>query len=125
MPDPSRILLVTPDLMVASRVAGLAAQCGAAADTIRDLAAAPPGTGYRLVILDLQGLPGDPAALVADARRSLAGHGPRPGTGPAVVAFGPHVAVDRLAAARDAGADGVVSRGELLGSFAAVVGRHG
>lgn len=124
MPDADRILLVSPDLMVSSRVAGLAAQCGTAADTIRDLDAAAPASAYRIVILDLQGLPGDAGALVARARERLAPLGPRPGVGPAVIACGPHVAVDRLAAARAAGADEVVSRGELLGAFAAVVGRH-
>lgn len=124
MPDPDRLLLVSPDLMVSSRVAGLAARCGATADTIRDLDAVPPAAAYRLVILDLQGLPGDAGALVEQARERLAALGPRPGVGPAVIACGPHVAVDRLEAARAAGADQVVSRGELLGAFAAVVERH-
>jgi hypothetical protein len=124
MPDADRILLVSPDLMVSSRVAGLAAQCGAAADTIRDLDAAPPASAYRIVILDLQGLPGDAGGLVTRARERLGGLGPRPGVAPAVIACGPHVAVDRLEAARAAGADHVVSRGELLGAFAAVVGRQ-
>lgn len=125
MPDADRILLVSPDLMVASRIAGLAAQRGTAADAVRDLDAVPPAAAYRLVLLDLQGIPGDAGAFVARARERLAALGPRPGTGPAMIAFGPHVAVDRLAAARAAGADDVVSRGELLGAFAAVVGRHG
>ena len=37
--------------------------------------------------------------------------------------FGPHVARERLALARDAGADDVVSRGELLGGFAGLLRR--
>lgn len=124
MPNTPRILLVSPDLMVASRIAGLAVAAGAAVDTIATLDAPPPAAGYVVVIVDLQGQGGDAAALVARARERLAGHGPRPETGPALVAFGPHVAVDRLAAARAAGADDVVSRGELLGAFAAVMSRH-
>lgn len=124
MPEADRILLVSSDLMLASRVAGLAGQGGAALDTIRDLEAVPPAGGYRLVILDLQGSAGDAAALVARARERLAALGCRPGAGPAIVACGPHVAVERLDAARAAGADDVVSRGELLGAFAAVVARH-
>ena len=124
MPAAIRILLVSPDLMVASRVGGLAAQLGAAVETVRSLDVAPPGSGYHVAILDLQGLSGDAAALVAHARQRLAVHGPVAGAGPALIAFGPHVAEDRLAAARAAGADDVVSRGELLGAFAAVVGRR-
>ena len=124
MPNTPRILLVSPDLMVASRIAGLAVTAGAAVDTIATLDAPLPSAGYVVVIVDLQGQGGDAAALVARARERLAGHGPRPEAGPALVAFGPHVAVDRLAAARAAGADDVVSRGELLGAFAAVMSRH-
>lgn len=124
MIESMRILLASPDLMVASRLAGLAAQQGAALETVRSLDVTPPGTGYHVVILDLQGLPGDAAALVARARERLAGHGTAAAAGPAVIAFGPHVAEDRLAAARAAGADDVVSRGELLGAFAAVLARR-
>ena len=124
MPDASRILLISPDLMVASRVAGLATACGAAVDTVRSLDAPPPASGYRAAILDLQGLPGDAGGLVSLARERLAALGPAAGVGPAIVAFGPHVAHERLAAAKEAGADDVVSRGELLGAFAAVLGRH-
>lgn len=124
MTDSIRILLVSPDLMVASRLGGLAARQGAALETARSLDAAPPGTGYHVAILDLQGLGGDAAVLVACARERLAALGPGAGVGPAVIAFGPHVAEDRLAAARAAGADDVVSRGELLGAFAAVLARR-
>ena len=100
MPAADRILLVSPDLMVASRIAGLAAQCGAALDTIRDLDAALPAAAYRVAILDLQGMPGDAGAIVTRARERLAAVGPRAGVGPALIACGPHVAVDRLAAVR-------------------------
>jgi hypothetical protein len=44
----------------------------------------------------------------------------RPGR---VVAFGPHVAGDRLRAAVAAGCDEAVSRGELLGGFASLLRR--
>jgi hypothetical protein len=40
-----------------------------------------------------------------------------------LVAFGPHVAKDRLDQAAAAGADAAVSRGELLGGFPAIVRR--
>ncbi len=124
MPDQPRILLITPDLMIASRLAGAAVACGWALDSIVGLGATPPATGYRVAILDLQGSPAAGGDLVAHARERLTTLGPQPDTGPALVAFGPHVAHERLAAARAAGADDVVSRGELLGAFAAVIGRH-
>lgn len=124
MADAARVLLVSPDLMVASRIAGLATACGVAVDTSVSLDANPPGTGYRVAILDLQGLRGDAADLVSRARARLATVGPPDGAGPALVAFGPHVATDVLAAARAAGADEVVSRGQLLGDFASIVARH-
>lgn len=123
MAAPTRILLVSPDLMVASRVAGLAAGVGAALDTVVGVDATPPASGYRVAILDLQGLRGDAADIVARSRARLATLGPEQGRGPALVAFGPHVAADVLAAARAAGADEVVSRGALLGDFAAVMAR--
>jgi hypothetical protein len=48
---------------------------------------------------------------------------PGDGRPPKLVAFGPHVATALLDEARAAGADAVVSRGEILGSFAAVLER--
>ena len=125
MTDPLRILLVSPDLMVSSRVAALAVQSAASLDTIHGLESPPPRTGYRVVIVDLQGLPGDAGDIVRRARERFAPADPAAGPSPAVVAFGPHVAVERLTAARDANADEVVSRGELLGGFAGVLGRVG
>ena len=124
MPDAARILLISPDLMVSSRIAGLAAGLGVAVDTVVAVDATPPAGGYRVAILDLQGLRGDAADLVTRARARLATLGPGQGRGPAIVAFGPHVAADVLAAARAAGADDVVSRGALLGDFAGVIDRH-
>lgn len=111
-----RILLVSPDLMVGSRLAGLARAAGATLEQRQ--AATASGTGFDVVILDLQGLPAGPAAAVA----GLKVPGPD-GAVPKLVAFGPHVATALLDEARTAGADAVVSRGEILGSFAAVLER--
>lgn len=112
----SRILLVSPDLMVGSRLAGLARACGAAFEQRHgpDASAA----GFDLVILDLQGLREAVAAAVGRLREV-----PGEGQPPKLVAFGPHVATALLDDARAAGADAVVSRGEILGSFAAVLER--
>jgi hypothetical protein len=117
------ILLVSPDLMATSRIAGLCREAGAALETIRSLGESPHGGPHDVVLLDLQSLSEDPAVLVTRARM-LGDAGPASGAPPAaIVAFGPHVARERLALARDAGADDVVSRGELLGGFAGLLKR--
>jgi DNA-binding NarL/FixJ family response regulator len=113
-----RILLVSPDLMAGSRLAGMARARGAELEQRQ--AAAATAAGFDVVILDLQGLREGPAAAIARLRA-----GPPDGAGPKVVAFGPHVATALLEEARAAGADAVVRRGELLGSFAAVLERVG
>jgi hypothetical protein len=118
-----RILVISPDLMVTSRLAGLAGGCQASLATLRS-PAAPAGAGpYDLVLLDLQGLPGDAAGLVHETRRLIAGLQPVAGGEPALIAFGPHVAKQRLEEARAAGADAAISRGELLGAFPDIVSR--
>lgn len=117
LPDAITILLVSPDLMVTSRLAGLAREVPARLETLRSLDGRPNGDGaYRLVLVDLGALEGDPAVVLSKVEAIL-GHGPET----VVAAFGPHVARERLANARAAGADHVVSRGEILGSFAALV----
>lgn len=113
-----RILLVSPDLMVGSRLAGLARSGG---DELEQRhAAAATAAGFDVVILDLQGLPAGPAAAIA----GLTAAGPD-GARPKLLAFGPHVATALLEEARAAGADAVVSRGEILGAFAATLERLG
>lgn len=117
---PLSILLVTRDLMVASRIAGAAAPIPAIVETLAP-AGTPRGGPYDVVLVDLQ-TPGIAAAdLVAAARSIVAAHAHL--RGGAVLAFGPHVATDRLAEASAAGADLVVSRGEVLGSLRAVIDR--
>jgi len=117
-----RILLVSPDLMVASQLTGLVRSAGCGLDTWRDLGAEPAGGPWHLVLVDLQALTQDVAEIVGRVRavvRQWAGDG----TAAAVVAFGPHVDRQRLAAALAAGADEAVSRGELIGGFGALVAR--
>lgn len=117
-----RVLLVSPDLMATSRIAGLCREAGASLETLRNLGDSPHGGPHDLVLLDLQALADDPAVIVARARTLVC----QQATGQRecrIVAFGPHVAKDRLALARDAGADDVVSRGELLGGFPALLRR--
>ena len=89
-------------------------------ESLRSLDASPREDAYDLVLIDLQGMPDDPALLVARVRTAIPG---RDATAPRVVAFGPHVATARLDQARAAGVDAAVSRGELLGGFPALVRR--
>ena len=104
-------MLLCSDLATTSRLTAAATRQGIAlgvafsVDALLDKAAAQPTT---LVILDLS-LAGLVAADVLARLRSL----PTPPA--AVIAFGPHVHENLLAAARAAGCDRVFSRGQLLG----------
>jgi hypothetical protein len=118
------ILLVSPDLLSTSRIAGLARDAAARLETLRTLDGPLSGGPYDLVLLDLQALAGDPAVLVTRVRALLAGQQAEAGREPRLVAFGPHVAKQRLDQARDAGADAAISRGELLGGFPAILKRY-
>lgn len=117
---PVSILLVSSDLMVSSRIAGAAAPIPATVESIGP-AAAPRGGPYDVIVVDLDAAGRGASELVsrakaiADAQADL-----RPAK---IVAFGPHVAVDRLAEASAAGADLVVTRGEAMQSLPAVVNR--
>ncbi|MBM4023095.1 MAG: hypothetical protein FJ284_12825 [Planctomycetes bacterium] len=121
MADDLRVLLVSPDLMAVSRIAGLCREQNATLESLRGLGDAPRGGPYDVVLLDLQSLPHDPAVVVARARNLAAGE--PDDVAATIVAFGPHVAKDKLQQAHDAGADLVVSRGELLGGFAGLARR--
>jgi hypothetical protein len=121
--NPLRILLVSPDLMSTSRIAGLARPLGGQVETLRSLDAQPQGGPFDLVLVDLQGLAGDAAVIVSRVRAVLAGHATQGEVPVRIVAFGPHVHKQRLDDAQAAGALAAVSRGELLGSFAGLVNR--
>ena len=118
-PPPINVLLVSPDLMVTSRLAGLAREVPARIETLRSLdGAADEPRNCRLAIIDLGAIEGDPAVIIARVRSILGA-----AADTVVAAFGPHVARQRLDDARAAGADHVVSRGEILGGFASLVRR--
>jgi hypothetical protein len=123
MSDPLRILLVSPDLLSTSRIAGLARPLPAQVETLRSLDDAVPGGPYDLMLIDLQTVHGDPAVVVTRVRGLIEAQRSASGIEAKLVAFGPHVAKERLAQAQAAGADAVVSRGELLGGFATLVNR--
>lgn len=121
MQSEPRILVVSPDLLAGSRLVGLAGAAHARLEQRATLAADENGGRYDIVLLDLQGLRGPLEPLVAAARMAIdTGPDGRPGR---IVAFGPHVAADRLREAVGAGCDEAVSRGELLGGFAPLLKR--
>ena len=105
--SPQRVLIVCSDLFFSTRLRAEAERAGA------------------LVELELQGshaasraLSGEYAAVVADLESpgldiSRLMEVLPPGDRPKVIAFGPHVQEQRLAAARAAGCDQVVSRGQI------------
>lgn len=123
MPDPAAILLLTPDLMVSSRIAGIAATVPASVESLGPASNGPRGGPFAAILVDLQVNGRSAAALVARALALRDAQQAAGGVRAGVVAFGPHVAVDRLAEAAEAGADLVVSRGEILGALPAVLER--
>ena len=117
-----QILLISPDLLSTSKLAGLTRQANGLLETLRSLDDTPRGTHFDLVILDLQAFAEDPAVIVSRVRALLDGlAGKQPSA--RLIAFGPHVHKQRLEEAVAAGVDEAVSRGELFGSFPALLRR--
>jgi DNA-binding response OmpR family regulator len=108
------VALLTADLLQSSQVAGAARLANArlrvfsSADALCAALseAALPEEGARLVIVDLA-LPGLDIRALVERLQTLAAGKPR------MLAFGPHVHTERLAAAREAGCDQVISRGQF------------
>ncbi|HWB11346.1 MAG TPA: hypothetical protein VG826_19105 [Pirellulales bacterium] len=106
---PTPILLITTDLACSSSVAGAAKRAGAELRTALGLAgidAKLEPEAPALAILDLSTAGLNLQDLVPQLRARLA-------EGGRIIAFGPHVHTARLGAAREAGCDLVVSRGEF------------
>lgn len=116
MNNPTRVLLISSDLMSTSRLVGIGHAAGADVETLGSPAGMPQGGKFDVVLLDLQSLAGDVAAHVTRARQ-LGGPAAR------VVAYGPHVWKDRLDAAVTAGCDEAASRGEVMGGLPALLAR--
>jgi CheY-like chemotaxis protein len=104
------ILFLTTDLVFSSRVAGAAARAGLSLRTVASqtalLETAAAAQADLIVLLDLNSPSVDPADIVPALR--AAPHRPQ-----AIIAYGPHVHEDRLAAATAAGCDEVLTRGEF------------
>ena len=112
-----QVVLLSSDLMVVSKVQGAAAQSGATVRAFSNPALAIETCGEAqadVLIVDLAMQSLDLGSVVsqlkADTTRSTR-----------VVAFGPHVHEDRLAAAREAGCDVVISRGQFFATVDALL----
>lgn len=106
-------LALISDLMMQSQVTGAAARVGldlAAVSSEASLLAKAQGDPPSLVIVDLSHPSLDPAELMDALRGHLA-------PGAHTVAFGPHVHKTRLEAAKRAGFEQVISRGQFHSSL--------
>src|SRR5688500_10596350 len=102
------VLCLTSDLLFSSRVAGVARQTGidlvvaGSRDKLRELLAA---NHTSAILVDLEHRDADPVQIIslleAAARR------------PTIIGYGPHVKEPLLSAARTAGFDVVLSRGQF------------
>jgi hypothetical protein len=114
MPTPSagdahEIVALTADLMFAARIR--AAAPGAATVHSRSKLGEAVGPSTRLVLVDLQAR--GAVESIGEVRREA--------PGARIVAFGPHVDEGALAAARDAGAHQVMTRGAFVRGLAELV----
>lgn len=110
------IVLLSTDLMAVSRIEGAAAAIGASVQVTRDTVAAVTcckEIGAAALLVDLSAPAIDWATFrefATAADRSTQ-----------IVAFGPHVHKERLEAARAAGCDSVLSRGQFFNELGTLV----
>jgi DNA-binding response OmpR family regulator len=114
-----QIVLLSTDLMLMSAAQGVVDRHGVELQIAANADAALAACGEAeasLLAIDLRARPLDIAALVASVRaqRTVPLH---------ILAGGPHVQEASLAAARDAGCDEVVTRGQFEGRLDAAVAR--
>jgi CheY-like chemotaxis protein len=111
------VVLLSNDLTVLSRVEGAAAHLGQTARSVSGESQAVElceAVDANTLIVDLSMQSLDVVSLVNQLRASE-------GSNTRVVAFGPHVHEQRLAAARDAGCDLVVSRGQFFSQLETIL----
>ncbi len=112
------IVLLTTDLTVVSRVEGVAKLVGAEVHVVSNAASALTDcsdASAKALIVDLS-----TPALDLEIVKKLAA---APGRSLQIAAFGPHVHEDRLAAARAAGCDLVLSRGQFFRDIGEVISK--
>jgi DNA-binding NarL/FixJ family response regulator len=112
-----RVFHLTTDLLLSSQAAAIAKQRGVEYSHGRDLHSVfidDASQAVDLVLWDL-GCLGEP---LAEAVARLKAQSPAP----RIVAYGPHVHEERLAAARAAGCDEVLSRGQFTRELPRLIG---
>jgi CheY-like chemotaxis protein len=109
---------LSADLMFASRVSGAARGLGVDVPSVGSSAAllSRLDADTRLVVLDL-GTPGLDVAALAPAIREKS-------PSAAIVAYAPHVHEQRLSAARDAGCDEVLTRGQFNAAMEQLLAKY-
>jgi len=111
------VVLLSSDLTVLSRVEGAATRVG---QTVRSASGEALAVELckdddtRTLVVDLSMQSVDPASLINQMRANE-------GSRTRVVAFGPHVHEQRLVAAREAGCDLVVSRGQFFSQLETIL----
>jgi CheY-like chemotaxis protein len=113
-------LYLTKDLFFASRVTATARSLGAelaVVGSVEELLQKAQEQPLSLVLLDLDSPGADAAAIVAGLREQAA-------HAPAVIAFGSHIHEARLTAARQAGCDQVLARGQFDRQMASLLREH-
>lgn len=103
------ILLLSSDLMFQSRISSTARSIGQPCMTERSAAKlierVEESEGIKLVLIDLTLRSVDLASEIPQLKQAFPGC--------QILAFGPHVDVERLEAAQQAGADRVLTRGQM------------
>jgi CheY-like chemotaxis protein len=111
------VVLLSSDLTVLSRVEGAATRLGQSVRSASGESQAVElcqGDDVNTLIVDVSMPSLDVASLLNQLKASE-------GSGTRVVAFGPHVHEQRLAAAREAGCDLVVSRGQFFSQLETIL----
>jgi CheY-like chemotaxis protein len=111
------VVLLSNDLTVVSRVDGAVRQMGQSlrgASTESQAVELCEGGDIGMLVIDLTMATVDVASLVEQLKAGK-------GAGTRVVAFGPHVHEQRLEAAREAGCDVVISRGQFFSQLATIL----
>jgi DNA-binding NarL/FixJ family response regulator len=112
------LILLSADLTVVSRVEGAAARAGMTVRVVSNRSAAVEVAAAEttdVLIIDLGSPVGDVKELVIDVKAQC--------PNARILAFGPHVHEQKLAAAREAGCDLVVSRGQFFAQVDALLQR--
>jgi hypothetical protein len=107
-------LLISSDLMARSSLAGPITAVGAGLKQVESVDRLPPDA-CDLVLIDLAGNL-DIESTVAALRHAW--------PEAAIVAYGPHVHAERLSAARDAGCDEVLTRGQFHSQMREIVAKY-